>query len=167
MRRSTLWGRRAPDGIWCLVALVGPTMASYGSEPWIVEAAHGIVASDSVHASRAGLEILKGGGNAVDAAVATGLALGVTRPYSTGLGGGGFMMIRFADGRVFVLDYRERAPAGATPDMYVLARQKDPEGPPPSRYTGLSVAVPWLLAGHAAALERFGTRGLEDVVAPA
>lgn len=166
MRRSTLCGRRALGG-WGMLALMGPVMASYGNEPWVVEATHGIVASDSVHASRAGLEILKGGGNAVDAAVATGLALGVTRPYSTGLGGGGFMMIRFADGRVFVLDYRERAPAGATPDMYVLARQKDPDGPAPSRYTGLAVAVPGLLAGHAAAIERFGTRKLKDVIAPA
>jgi len=135
--------------------------------PWIALGKNGMVASDSVYASRAGLEILKSGGNAVDAAVAVSFALAVTRSYSTGLGGGGFMIVHFADDRVVVQDFRETAPAAATEDMYVQAGKADPSGPAPSVVGHLSVAVPGLVAGRCEALSRYGTVPLETVTAPA
>ncbi|HEV2642237.1 MAG TPA: gamma-glutamyltransferase, partial [Candidatus Elarobacter sp.] len=80
---------------------------------------HAMIATNSPLASEAGVEILKKGGNAVDAAVAVGMALEVTFPYAGNIGGGGFMMIRMANGDVAALDYREVAPLAATRDMYV------------------------------------------------
>lgn len=129
---------------------------------------HGMVASDSLFASQAGCEILKAGGNAVDAAIATSLALSVTRPFSSGLGGGGFMMVRLAEsGEVHLLDYRECAPGASTEDMYIKARAEAPDGPPPSRFGGLAAGVPGLLAGHQAMHERLGTRPLRELIEPA
>src|SRR5260370_25941222 len=84
-----------------------------------VHASHGIVVSVHELASRAGVEIMQAGGNAIDAAVATGFALAVVHPPAGNLGGGGFMLIRMADGRTHFLDYREKAPAAATRDMYL------------------------------------------------
>ena len=78
-----------------------------------------MVVSNSKLASEAGVEILKAGGNAVDAAVATGFALAVTYPTAGNIGGGGFMNIRMADGRAAAIDYREVAPKAATHNMYV------------------------------------------------
>ncbi len=129
----------------------------------------GMVASDSPQASLAGVEVLQAGGNAVDAAVATSLALSVTRPFSSGLGGGGFMMVHIAEtGQTYVLDYRERAPAAAKADMFSAARAAHPDRAwPQSRYGGLAAATPGLIAGHAIMLERLGTRGFSDVAAPA
>lgn len=136
--------------------------------PWVAVGHEGMVASDSPYASRAGADILRQGGNAVDAAAATSFALAVTRPYSMGLGGGGFMMVRLGrTGEVFVLDYRECAPQAATADLFVKAREKDPQGPVPSRYGGLAVGVPGHVAGHAAMLKRLGTRGWREVLEPA
>ncbi|HKR08270.1 MAG TPA: gamma-glutamyltransferase, partial [Gemmatimonadaceae bacterium] len=87
-------------------------------------AANAMVASDSRIASEVGAQIMKEGGNAVDAAVATGFALAVAYPEAGNLGGGGYMVIRMADGRVAALDYRETAPLAATRDMYVGADGK-------------------------------------------
>src|SRR4051812_9232812 len=84
-----------------------------------IEAQHGIVTSAHELASQVGADILKRGGNAVDAGVATGLALSVVYPFAGNLGGGGFMMIHLADGRDVVIDYREMAPAAASRDMYL------------------------------------------------
>ena len=103
------------------------------------------------------------GGNAVDAAVAISLALGVTRPYSTGLGGGGFLILRTSDGRVVVIDARETAPAAADRDMYV--RDGVPERA--SLAGPLAVATPGLVAGLALALESYGTMSLAEVLSPA
>ncbi len=105
----------------CLVAalplwIVGCSALDRREIPWIATGRNGIVACDSAYASKVGVEILRQGGNAVDAAAAVSFALGVVRPYSTGLGGGGFMILRLADGRTTVLDYRETAPAASTPD---------------------------------------------------
>jgi len=135
---------------------------------FVAEGTRGMVASDSPYASQVGCEVLKAGGNAVDAAIATSLALSVTRPFSTGLGGGGFFMVRLgATGEVFCLDYRERAPAAAAPDMYVKARAASQDGPPPSRFGGLAAGVPGLLAGQKALHARFGTRPLSELIEPA
>jgi gamma-glutamyltranspeptidase/glutathione hydrolase len=134
---------------------------------WLAEGRHGMVASDSAEASQAGLEMLKAGGNAIDAAAAVSFALGVTRPYSTGLGGGGFMIIRLAEGRTVVLDYRETAPARATAEMFVEARKRGGVTEYPSRHGHLAVAVPGVLAGQHHALSQFGTFDLARTVAPA
>ena len=88
-----------------------------------VHAQHAIVVSVHELASRAGVEAMQAGGNAVDAAVATGFALAVVHPPAGNLGGGGFMLIRMADGKTHFLDYREKAPAAATRNMYL-----DPQG---------------------------------------
>ncbi len=128
------------------------------------EAEHAMIASNSRLASEAGVEILKRGGNAVDAAVATGFALEVTFPAAGNIGGGGFMVIHMADGRSAAIDYREVAPLAATPTMYV-----DASGHVTSQSTvgPLAVGVPGSVAGMAEALRRYGTMSLHDVMQPA
>lgn len=133
-----------------------------------VTAANGMVASQEAVATRVGVSILEKGGNAVDAAIATGFALAVTLPRAGNLGGGGFMMIHKADtGETEALDYREKAPAGATRDMFL-----GPDGEPDndkSRFSGLAIGVPGTVAGFAAAFEKHGSGNVtwEDLVAPA
>jgi gamma-glutamyltranspeptidase/glutathione hydrolase len=123
-----------------------------------------MVASNSPSATDAGVEILRKGGNAVDAAVAVGFALAVTYPEAGNLGGGGYMVIRKADGTVAALDYREIAPLAATRNMYVDANGK---------LTGKSLVgqlasgVPGAVAGMAEALKTHGTMSLAEVIAPA
>ena len=123
-----------------------------------------MVVSNSELASAAGVEILRKGGNAVDAAVATGFALAVTFPQAGNIGGGGFMVIRMADGRMAALDYREMAPLSATRDMYVDAAghltMKGRVGP-------LASGVPGAVAGMAEALRKYGTLPLSTVMQPA
>jgi gamma-glutamyltranspeptidase/glutathione hydrolase len=125
----------------------------------------GMVASEHALASAAGVEILQRGGNAVDAAAATALAVGVTNPTSCGIGGGGFMLIHLREGGVSVaLDYRERAPAAARRDMFVRDGQVVPEL---SRFDGLAVAVPGEIAGLVHAVERHGRLPFAIVMEPA
>jgi len=126
-----------------------------------------MVATDQAIASRIGAAVLERGGNAIDAAVAVSFALGVTRPHSTGLGGGGFMIARLADGRVFVFDYRERAPLGASADMYDRAQSVHPGGPPPSRYSRLAVGTPGVLAGLFEAHRQLGSLHFGELITPA
>ncbi|WKW11521.1 gamma-glutamyltransferase [Pseudogemmatithrix spongiicola] len=129
-----------------------------------VTGANAMVSSNSDLASAAGAEIMRAGGNAVDAAVAVGFALAVTYPFAGNIGGGGFMTIRMADGRTAALDYREVAPLAATRDMYVDSTGKLTD----RRLTGhLASGVPGAVAGMAAALERYGTKSLAEVMAPA
>src|SRR5712671_577866 len=130
-----------------------------------VRASHGMIATDEQLGSEAGIEILKRGGNAVDAAVAVAFALAVVEPAAGNIGGGGFMLIRLADGRATFLDYREVAPGKATRDMYIKADGKLDEEAPVIGYK--SVAVPGTVAGLELALETFGTMKLADVMAPA
>src|SRR5437660_6210 len=99
-----------------MLALVLPAASQAAPQP--AAGRHGMVVSTSELASRVGVAVLERGGNAVDAAVAVGLALAVTWPAAGNLGGGGFMLIRRADGQSEVIDYRERAPLKANRDMY-------------------------------------------------
>ena len=126
--------------------------------------ARAMVASDAPLASAAGVEILKRGGNAVDAAVAVGFALAVTYPEAGNIGGGGYMVIHMADGRAAAIDYREIAPLAATRDMYLDASgkltDKSVVGP-------LASGVPGAVAGMTEALAKYGTMSLADVMAPA
>jgi gamma-glutamyltranspeptidase/glutathione hydrolase len=128
------------------------------------ESEHAMVVSNSRLASEAGIEILKAGGNAVDAAVATGFAMAVTYPSAGNIGGGGFMNIRMADGRSAAIDYREVAPLAATRDMYLDASgkltNKSVVGP-------LAVGVPGAVAGMNEALSKYGSMTLAQVMAPA
>ncbi len=149
------------------VALPGCAETKRERPDWMATGAHGMVAADSAYASRVGLEILRAGGNAVDAATAVSFALGVVRPYSTGAGGGGFMILRLADGETVVLDFRETAPASAGEDMYERAASADVKRADASRYGHLAVGVPGLVAGRCHALKRYGTMPLDRVVAPA
>ena len=130
-----------------------------------IRGAHGMVATDEELGSRAGLEILQKGGNAVDAAVATAFALAVVEPAAGNIGGGGFMMVRMADGRTSFLDYREVAPGKATRDMYIK-----PDGKLDLEASVLgykAVAVPGTVAGLELALKTYGTMQLAEVIAPA
>ncbi|MCV6604926.1 MAG: gamma-glutamyltransferase, partial [Porticoccaceae bacterium] len=125
----------------------------------------GMVSSQRMIASEVGAEILRKGGNAVDAAVATGIALAVTLPRAGNLGGGGFMVIHLADGKTVALDYREMAPKAAHRDMFL-----DKDGNVDNRkaqFSHLSSGVPGTVAGFALALEKYGTMKWKDVVKPA
>jgi gamma-glutamyltranspeptidase / glutathione hydrolase len=130
-----------------------------------VRSAHGMVATDDPLASQAGIDILKRGGNAVDAAVATAFALAVVEPAAGNIGGGGFMLVRLANGKTTFFDYREMAPGKATRDMYILSDGNlDPEA---STIGYRSVAVPGTVAGLALALKTYGKLKLADVMQPA
>lgn len=125
----------------------------------------GVVAADHEAASRAGAGVLRAGGNAVDAAVATSLALSVVRPYSCGLGGGGFMVVRMVDDGsgqelITAIDYRETAPAAVGRDYFNGTGRSSTRG-------GTAVAVPGTVAGLIHAHERFGKLPLAKVVQPA
>ena len=137
---------------------------------------HGAVAADHAMASEVGVEILKKGGNVVDAAAATGFALSVLRPASSGIGGGGFMLIWDAkEQRCIVLDYRERAPLRATAEMFsvghvsnVHGQTRQVENLPHASVRGpLAAAVPGHVAGLCHAVEKYGRLPIADVVAPA
>jgi gamma-glutamyltranspeptidase/glutathione hydrolase len=139
------------------------TLKEWPREP--VRGAHGMVATDDPLASQAGVEILKRGGNAVDAAVATAFALAVVEPAAGNIGGGGFMLVRLANGKTNFFDYREMAPGKATREMYIKADGRlDNEA---STVGYRAVAVPGTVAGLALALKTHGTMKLRDVMAPA
>jgi gamma-glutamyltranspeptidase/glutathione hydrolase len=129
---------------------------------------NGMVVAQESRAARIGIEILDRGGNAVDAAVAVGFALAVTYPRAGNLGGGGFMVIHLAkDNRDVAIDYRETAPAAATPTMFLDA--KGNPDPKKSRDSALAVGVPGTVAGLALAREKYGSGklSLADLIAPA
>ena len=131
-----------------------------------VVARHGIVSSQEATATKIGVEILKKGGNAVDAAVAVGFALAVTLPRAGNIGGGGFMMVHMAgSGETVAIDYREMAPAGATHDMYLDASGNVDKQR--ARFSYMSVGVPGMVAGMALALEKYGSMSLAEVMVPA
>jgi gamma-glutamyltranspeptidase / glutathione hydrolase len=130
-----------------------------------VRGAHGMVATDEELGSQAGVEILKRGGNAVDGAVAVAFALAVVEPAAGNIGGGGFMLVRLADGRSTFFDYREVAPSKASRNMYIK-----PDGTLDKELSVIgykSVAVPGTVAGLELALKTYGKLKLADVLAPA
>jgi gamma-glutamyltranspeptidase / glutathione hydrolase len=143
--------------------LVTTCAAAEGLRP--VHAKHAIVVSVHEEASKAGVEIMRRGGNAVDAAVATGFALAVVHPAAGNIGGGGFMLVRMAGGDVHFLDYREKAPQAATRDMYL-----DAQGnviPRASLIGYKSIGVPGSVAGLVYAEKHWGKLGLRQVMQPA
>ncbi|MCE3247419.1 MAG: ggt [Geminicoccaceae bacterium] len=148
-------GRAQPAAIYDELDRIHPVFAE-----------RGMVASQEASATRVGLEVLRNGGNAVDAAVAVAFALAVTLPSAGNLGGGGFMLVHdAASGETAAIDYREKAGARAFRDMFLdAAGEADPER---SRYSGLAVGVPGTVAGMALALERYGTISLAAALAPA
>ena len=123
----------------------------------------GVVVASHPIAAEIGLDVLKSGGNAVDAAVAVGLALGVVDQFNSGLGGGGFIVIRMADGSVHTIDGREVAPAAASRDMYIRDGEFDPRL---SKVGPLAVGVPGIVAAYDKALELAGTRKLAALLPP-
>ncbi len=133
-----------------------------------VVAEHGMVVTQEAVASRVGLDILKRGGNAVDAAVAVGFALAVTLPRAGNIGGGGFMLIYRADlKQTIAIDYREAAPAATTKDVFLDANGE--ADPFKSRYSGLAIGVPGTVAGLELAWRKYGSGkfSFADLIAPA
>jgi gamma-glutamyltranspeptidase/glutathione hydrolase len=165
--KKTKVGFRGVAIRWCCTLFVGVLLLSpslpYAQPQELISDSKGLVVSASVEASRAGATILAAGGNAVDAAVATSFALAVTEPYHSGIGGGGFLLLRRADGEVIALDGREEAPEAAVREMFVIPGVPEDA----SRLGGLSVGVPGLVAMLADALEAYGTLSLAEVMAPA
>lgn len=143
--------------------LVAAPAWAYDSAP--VPGRHAMVVSAQALASKAGLEMLAQGGNAVDAAVAVGYALAVVYPAAANLGGGGFMTLRMADGRATFLDFREKAPLAATAGMFLDEQGNVAKGR--STDTWLAVGVPGSVAGLEAARAKYGTMPRAAVLAPA
>lgn len=141
-------------------------LISYPSIFHPVEASQGVVVAQDRLAAEVGRDIMAKGGNVVDAAVATGFALAVTHPQAGNLGGGGFMLIKFADRKdVIAIDYREMAPGGASRDMFL-----DADGNVDTmraRFSHLSSGVPGSVMGLVTAQQKYGALPLKDVLAPA
>ncbi|HEX5734676.1 MAG TPA: gamma-glutamyltransferase [Blastocatellia bacterium] len=148
-----------------VIFILGTPITQEAASRKPVRARHGMVASTSEIASRVGVEIMQRGGNAIDAAVAVGLALAVTWPSAGNLGGGGFMMIRRANGETEIIDYRERAPLAASRDMYLDKSGNVIEDASTVGYK--AVGVPGTVAGLARALKRHGKLRWPQVVEPA
>jgi gamma-glutamyltranspeptidase / glutathione hydrolase len=147
--------------VWSRLAIPAADAAS--ERP--VAAEHGMVASAQHLATEVGVDVLKRGGNAIDAAVAVGYALAVVYPAAGNLGGGGFMMVRFSDGRQTFLDFREKAPGSASRDMYL---DKDGNVIKDVTTTGwLAVGIPGTVAGLEYAREKYGTMTRAALIGPA
>ncbi len=134
---------------------------------WAEKVAHGTQgAVASVHplATQAGLDVLKSGGNAIDAAVAVGVTLGVVDGHNSGLGGGCFLLIRRANGEVFAIDGREMAPAAAERDMFLRGGQADTKL---SQTGALAVGIPGSVAAYVSAVEKFGRKKFAELLLPA
>src|ERR1700687_1218640 len=164
--------RKKSSFVAVIVAALGTQISSAAAQtsakPWpqqAVRGAHGMVATDEPLGSPVGADIMKSGGNAVDAAVAVAFALAVVEPAAGNIGGGGFMLIRLAGGKTTFFDYREVAPGKATRDMYIGKDGKLDEKGSVIGYK--SVAVPGTVAGLELVLKNYGTMKLADVMAPA
>ena len=170
-RRSLPWAIAGfGTGLLIVLTLIWP-LAGRSQVSHVAMGTGGAVASVDQRATQVGIDVLQAGGNAVDAAVATAAALGVTDPFSAGIGGGGFMVI-YDPTREFVvtLDGRETAPAATTPDLFVDPDSATGETLPffPNRITsGLAVGVPGTPLNWQTALSRYGTKSLAEILQPA
>ncbi|WP_244532917.1 gamma-glutamyltransferase [Phyllobacterium sp. CL33Tsu] len=147
-----------------VLAAAGTTGASAAS-PEPVKAEHGMVVTAQHLASDVGVEVLKNGGNAVDAAVAVGYALAVVYPTAGNIGGGGFMTIRMKDGKTAFLDFRERAPLAAKRTMYLDDKGNIVKGASTDGY--LAIGVPGSVMGFETARAKYGTKPREELIGPA
>ena len=147
-----------------LAVSCAPKLSKVGAGP--VTASHGMVVSGHPLATRAGLEVLKEGGNAVDAAVTVGFVLAVTLPSAGNIGGGGFMLANLAEtGETIAIDYREKAPLAASRDMFL--DENGNADPQKSQFSYHAVGVPGTVAGLSLALEKYGTITLARALKPA
>lgn len=166
LRETTLEPVRRKWLQMCLIGLIAAVLAIplQAFRPQPVYARNAMVVTAERHATEIGVGVLRDGGNAVDAAVAIGLALAVTEPNAGNLGGGGFMLIRLADGRTTFLDFREMAPGSAHRDMYL----DDHGRPTRDSVTGYRASgVPGTVRGLALAVKKYGTKSWAAMVAPA
>ena len=157
--------RRAIRTLWLVLLAVTARVCCAGGGMYPTHASHAMVASVHQLASEAGVRMMMAGGNAVDAAVATGFALAVVHPEAGNIGGGGFMLLRLKDGETHFLDYREKAPGAATAGMY-----QDAHGeviPELSLIGYKAVGVPGSVKGLVYAQQHFGRLPLAQVMAPA
>ena len=125
---------------------------------------NGMVVSSNKYASQIGLDILKNGGNAIDAAIGVSFALAVVHPGAGNIGGGGFMVVRTSDGEVTTIDFREKAPSGASKDMFLDDSLNVIPGK--SWSTSLASGVPGSVAGMWMAHEKFGSKPWYDIIRP-
>jgi gamma-glutamyltranspeptidase/glutathione hydrolase len=150
--------------VWISSAAIASGRATAATPPPF-RAPHAAVASDNPLASAAGVSLLKAGGNAIDAACATALALGVVHPFASGMGGGGFAVVYIAkEKKVYALDFRERAPAAIRPEVFFRAGRADPTL---SATGGLAVAVPGEVRGLGELVRRWGALPFRKCVEPA
>ena len=161
---TVLWlGTTGLAAVQSFAGLAAATVQDAAARP--VRAPHHMVVSESVHASKAGADVLAAGGNAVDAAIATGFALAVTHPSAGNIGGGGFMVIRFPDGGTTAIDFREKAPLAAHPDMWLdesgeYSRTKH-------HNSHMAVGVPGTVAGFWKAHRLYGSQEWRRLLSPA
>lgn len=162
MHRPRPWPLATALALVSFLALAPAEAASQSAEP--VRSSGGMVVSQQWIASQVGADVLEAGGNAVDAAIATGFALAVTHPTAGNIGGGGFMVIRFPNGQSTAIDFREKAPLASHPDMWL-----DENGEYSSAIhhrTAMSVGVPGTVAGFDKAHRLYGDLGWEELVEP-
>lgn len=164
MRRKAGFARRFAAVAACLALAAWGGLRARAGTFTPVHTRHAMVVAAEPQAAAVGVEVLRNGGNAVDAAVAVGFALAVTEPNAGNLGGGGFMLLRFADGRSTFLDFRERAPAAAERGMYL---DKEGNATEESRIGYRAVAVPGTVRGFELALRKYGTKTWSSLIAPA
>ena len=149
----------------CIIITITSFFVIYPQHPEPVRAKNGMIVSASKIASEVGIEILKKGGNAIDAAVAVGFALAVTYPSAGNLGGGGFMVIHFSNGSNTSIDFREKAPMNANEKMFL--DENDNFLPNLSQEGVTSAGVPGSVAGLLYALKKYGTMSIKEIINPA
>lgn len=160
--KTHICGARVVHCAWLLALVAVPQGEAFKPQP--VYARNAMVVTAERNATAVGLRVLRDGGNAVDAAVAVGMALAVTEPNAGNLGGGGFMLLRLADGRTSFIDFRERAPASAHRDMYLDSAGKPTE----ESLVGYRAAgVPGTVRGMALALGKYGSKKWSAMLEPA
>jgi gamma-glutamyltranspeptidase/glutathione hydrolase len=148
-----------------LAVTLTPSTIAFAASPAPAKGEHGMVVTAQHLATEVGVDVLKKGGNAVDAAVAVGYALAVVYPNAGNIGGGGFMTVRMKDGRTTFIDFRERAPLAATKTMYLDKDGNPMKGASLDGY--LAVGVPGSVAGFEMARMKYGTLSRQDLMAPA